>query len=145
MDQNTVLSKSAKGKEEIETRKYKLDQRLRSVLITVNGKLTAGELAKQFASMADINAVLEKLLREGFVQAPLADDNARLGEARTELASFVSAALGPGGDDIAMKIEAAKSMADLRAYLESHRATLDSALGKAKADAFWAKATTLMG
>ena len=144
MDQNTVLSKSAKGKEEIDTRKYKLDQRLRSVLITVNGKLTVEALAKQFASMADIHTVLEKLWREGFVQEQV-DDTVRLKPARSELAAFVSAALGPGGDDIAMKIEAAKSMADLRAYLESRRATLDSALGKAKAEAFWAKATTLMG
>src|SRR5690349_2321490 len=129
MDQNTVLSKSAKGKEEIDTRKYKLDQRLRSVLITVNGKLTVEALAKQFASMADIHTVLERLWREGFVQEQV-DDTVRLKPARAELAAFVSAALGPGGDDIAMKIEAAKSMADLRAYLESHRAPLDSALGK---------------
>jgi hypothetical protein len=139
MDQNTVLSKSAKGKEEIDTRKYKLDQRLRSVLITVNGKLTVEALAKQFASMADIHTALEKLWREGFVQEQV-DDTVRLKPARSELAAFVSAALGPGGDDIAMKIEAAKSMADLRAYLESHRATLDSALGKEKSAAFWAKA-----
>ena len=145
MDQNAILSKSAKGKEEIDTRKYKLDQRLRSVLITVNGKLTVGELAKQFAQMADIQAALEKLLREGFVQAPLADDGARLKEAAQELAALVCASLGPAGDDIAMKIEGAKTLAELRAYLEARRAMLDSALGKAKAEAFWSKANTLTG
>ena len=37
MEPKTVLSKTDKGREEIETRKYKLDQSLRAVLITVNG------------------------------------------------------------------------------------------------------------
>lgn len=142
MDQNAVLSKTAKGKEEIDTRKYKLDQRLRSVLITVNGKLTAGELAKQFASMADIDALLEKLLREGFVQEPT-DDAARLKQAQTELVALIAASLGPAGDGIAMKIEGAKTIEELRGYLESHRAGLDGALGKANAPAFWAKAAAL--
>jgi hypothetical protein len=147
MDQNAVLSKSAKGKEEIDTRKHKLDQRLRSVLITVNGKLTVGELAKQFAQMSDIQAVLEKLLREGFVQdaAPAADDGARLKTAQVELAALISAALGPNGDSIALKIESAKSLEELRTYLSARREMLDSALGKAKAEAFWAKAGTLVG
>jgi hypothetical protein len=143
MDQNTVLSKSAKGKEEIDTRKYKLDQRLRSVLITVNGKLTVGELATQFAQMADINAVLDKLLREGFVQEPVADAGARLKQAQSELTALIAASLGPAGDDIAMKIEGTKTIEELRSYLESHRAGLDGALGKANAAAFGAKAAAL--
>ena len=142
MDPKTVLSKTDKGREEIETRKYKLEQRLRAVLITVNGKLTAGELVRQFSQSTDINAQLEKLLREGFVQEPL-DDSGRLKQAQAELGALISAALGPGGDNIAMKIEGAKSIADLRAYLDSHRAALDGALGKDKAAAFWAKVAAL--
>lgn len=142
MDDKTILSKTAKGREEIETRKYKLDQRLRAVLIMVNGKLTAGELARQFAQTADIDALLERLAREEFVQ-PALDPAARLTPARTELAALIAAALGPAGDDIAMKIEGAKTIEELRAYLESRRAVLDGALGKAKAAAFWAKAAAL--
>jgi hypothetical protein len=142
MDPKTVLSKTEKGREEIETRKYKLEQRLRAVLITVNGKLTAGELVSQFSQTTDINAQLEKLLREGFVQEPL-DDSARLQQAQTELSALISAALGPGGDSIALKIEGAKSVAELRAYLESRREVLDGALGKDKAAAFWAKVAAL--
>ena len=142
MDPKTVLSKTDKGREEIETRKYKLEQRLRAVLITVNGKLTAGELASQFSQASDINAQLEKLLREGFVQEPL-DDSARLKQVQTELSALISAALGPGGDNIALKIEGAKSVAELRAYVESRREMLDGALGKDKAAAFWAKVAAL--
>ena len=142
MDPKTVLAKTDKGREEIETRKYKLEQRLRAVLITVNGKLTAGELVGQFSQASDINAQLEKLLREGFVQQPL-DDSARLKQVQTELGALISAALGPGGDNIALKIEGAKSVAELRAYLDSRRDVLDGALGKDKAAAFWAKVAAL--
>jgi primosomal protein N' len=143
MDPNTVLSKTAKGREEVETRKYKLEQRLRAVLITVNGKLTAGEVARQFSQTTDINAQLEKLLREGFVQEP-ADDSGRLKQARAALSALISAALGPDGENIAIKIEGAKSMEELRAYLESRRALLDGVLGKDKTAAFWAKVAALL-
>jgi hypothetical protein len=144
MDLNTVLLKSAKGREEIETRKYKLDQRTRSVLITINGKLTLQELSRQFSQMSDFSVVIDKLVNEEFVQEQL-DAAGRLKQARSEIGALISAGLGPNGDDIAMKVEAAKSLDDLRAYLESRRSLLDSALGKAKAEAFWAKVTVLMG
>jgi hypothetical protein len=143
MDPNTVLSKSAKGREEIETRKHKLEQRLRTVLITINGKLTAAELAKQFSNMSDIQAVLERLVREDFAQ-PALDPAGRLKAARAELAALISSSLGPAGDDIAIKVEAARSIDELRAYLESRRALLDGALGKEKAAAFWARAGALL-
>ena len=144
MDPSAILSKTAKGREEIDTRKYKLDQRLRSVLITINGKLTVADLARQFAQMGDIDALLEKLLREEFAQQAL-DPAARLKQAQLELTALITASLGPQGDDIAMKIEGATTMEDLRSYLESRRALLDGALGKAKAAAFWAKAAAFTG
>jgi hypothetical protein len=143
MDQGTVLWKTAKGREEVETRKYKLEQRVRTVLITVNGKATVAQLKDQLG-MADLEAVLERLLREEFVQRAL-DPAARLQQARAEVARLISVALGPAGDDIAIKVEGAKTLEDLRAYLESRRALLDGALGKDKAAAFWARVAALTG
>jgi hypothetical protein len=143
MEDKTILSKTAKGREEIETRKHKLEQRLRAVLITINGKLTAGELAKQFSTTSDIRAVLDRLVGEGFAQAAL-DPAARLAHARSELARLVSASLGPQGDSIAMKLEGARTMEELRAYLESKRAFFDEVLREKKA-AFWARAAELTG
>jgi hypothetical protein len=147
MDQATVLSKTAKGREEVETRKYKLDQRTRSVLITVNGKLTVAQLKAQLG-MAELDALLEKLLREDFVQ-PAGDAAAAAGtsveQVRGEVARLISAALGPDGDSIALKVESAKTVEELRAYLESRRAMFDGALGKEKAAAFWAKVAALLG
>jgi hypothetical protein len=143
MDLNTVLSKTAKGREEIDTRKYKLDQRTRSVLITINGKLTMRELAKQFAQMSDLQAVLEKLVQDEFVQEQL-DPAARLNQARAEIAAQIVAALGPDAENIAIKVESAKTIEDLRAYLESRRTLLDGAL-KEKGAAFWARVAVLTG
>jgi hypothetical protein len=151
MDPQSVLSKTAKGREEIETRKYKLEQRSRMLLITVNAKLTAAELAAQFARSGDVTPLLDQLLRDGFVEQaaqqkpkPAADPVAQLKRARSELSSALSAALGPDGDAITMKIEGAKTLDELRAYLESRRAMLDTALGKARAPTFWAKVASLL-
>ena len=143
MDPQSVLSKTAKGKEEIDTRKYKLDQRQRMLLITVNGKLTASELIAQFSKTGDVGPMLDQLLRDGFIQQAL-DPAAQLQRARKEIAAALSTALGPDADEMAMKIEAAKTLADLRSYLESRRAMLDTALGKARAPTFWAKVTPLL-
>ena len=142
MDPQSILSKTAKGREEVETRKYKLDQRQRMLLITVNGKLTAAELATQFSKGGDVTPLLDQLLRDGFIAEAL-DPAAKLQQAKKDLVGIVAAALGPSGDDIAIRIEAAKSLEDLHAYLESRRAMLDNALGKAKAPAFWTKVNSL--
>ena len=142
MDPNTILSKTDKGREEVETRKHKLEQRLRAVLITVNGRLTAGEVVRQFSQTNDVNAQLDKLLREGFVRES-DNESVRLNQLRTELVAQIATGLGPAGDDIAMKIEAARTLDELRTFLHSRRALLDGALGKDKAAAFWAKVAAL--
>jgi hypothetical protein len=68
MNPESVLEKTTKGAEEIETRKHKLDAKLRPILIAVNGKLTAGELAAQFAQLGDTAPLLDALMKQGFVR-----------------------------------------------------------------------------
>ena len=68
MSPESVLEKTTKGAEEIETRKHKLDAKLRPILIAVNGKLKASELTSQFAQLGDANALLDELLAQGFVR-----------------------------------------------------------------------------
>ncbi len=155
MNLQAVLSKTAKGVEEFETRKYKLDQRSRALLIVVNGKSTAGELLKKFEAMADATKLLEQLLANGFIEeggaapaaaaaapaAPAAGDfkavRARLSRAMTDI-------LGPAGDSITEQIEACASAQDLKNYLDTKRAMLEAALGR-KAAPFWALAKELLG
>jgi hypothetical protein len=151
MNPESVLEKTAKGVEEIETRKHKLDPKLRPILISVNGKLKAGELASQFAQIGDVNALLDDLLAQGFVRgaaggpATAAADPAKLKRAIAEAARFLSEALGPDADPLNLKIEAVKSLDELNDYLDSRRDTLDAALGKPKAAQFWQKIGPLLG
>ena len=68
MSPESVLEKTTKGVEEIETRKHKLDAKLRPILIAVNGKSTAGELAARFAQIGDVAPLLDDLAKQGFVR-----------------------------------------------------------------------------
>ena len=151
MNPESVLEKTTKGTEEIETRKHKLDAKLRPVLIAVNGKLKASELVSQFASVGDVGVLLDELVGQGFIRpvagsAPAAaDDPATVRRVVAEIARSISDALGPDGDGFNIKIEAAKSLAEVKAFLESRRDVLTSAMGKQKALPFWEKVGQLLG
>jgi hypothetical protein len=145
MNLQAVLSKTAKGLDEIATRKYKLEQRLRSLLIVVNGKATAGELVEMFAQAGDITPRLEKLIAEGFVAeaAGAAGAAGNFEATRSELSRALSDALGPAGDAVCIKLEECDSMQELKDFLASRRDVLDSGLGR-KSAAFWTKAKELL-
>ena len=150
MDPNSILTKTPKGVEEVETRKHKLEPRLRSMLIMVNGKASAAELA---GKLPQGQAMLDELAKQGFIEggkaaAPADAPAARGGKpssAGVELARALSAALGPDGDSMAMKLEEMRTAEEVKAYLEERRAMLDSVLGKARSPAFWAKVKELLG
>ena len=68
MDRDAVLSKTAKGVEELKTRAHGLTQRLRSLLIMVDGAATAGDLAARLEGVTDVQAGLQALADQGFVE-----------------------------------------------------------------------------
>jgi hypothetical protein len=159
MGPDSILAKTAKGTREIETRENKLDHRLRALLIMINGKATAGELAKKFEQAGDITPMLAQLVAQGFVSeaggasapAPAAAPPPRpttgaaaglgdLKRAQVELCMHLRNVLGPDADMVTAKIEGCRSLDELRAYFQGQRAVLDDWLGKTKAAAFWAKA-----
>jgi hypothetical protein len=153
MNLAAILSKTAKGAEELETRKYKLDQRSRALLIVVNGKSTGAELLKKFEQMGDVTPMLEQLLANGFVAegagaaagpAAAAPSGVDITALRAELSQAITAVLGPGGDAITEQLEECRTLEELRAYIGGKRAMLESALGK-KGAQFWAKAASLIG
>jgi hypothetical protein len=150
MNPESVLEKTTKGVEEIETRKHKLDAKLRPILIAVNGKLSAAELASRFASLGDAGALLDDLAKQGFVKlaagsAPAAaDDPTTVRRVVAEISRSLNDALGPDAEAFAIKVEAAKSLAEVKAFLDSRHDLLDSAMGKQKAAAFWQKVAQLL-
>ena len=152
MNPESVLEKTTKGVEEVETRKHKLDAKLRPLLIAINGKVKAGELASQFAVLGDVGLVLDDLLKQGFVKAAagapsptLSNDPAKLKKAVGEACRLLSEALGPNADVINEKLEGAKSLEQLNELLDKRRDMLDSAMGKSKAAQFWQKIGPLLG
>jgi hypothetical protein len=68
MDKNAVLAKTAKGGEEIKSRAHGLAQKLRALLIMVDGTSTAGDLVARFGGIPDVEAGLEALVAQGFVE-----------------------------------------------------------------------------
>lgn len=138
---DSVLAKTQKAFQELETRANKLDQRLRTLLIMVNGKATAGEIARQFEKVGDVTPLLQQLLEQGYVaESEAAPSAAELKRAQLELCSHLSNLLGPDADPITGRLEKCKSVAEMRQFLQERRAVLDQALGKTKSGQFWAKA-----
>jgi hypothetical protein len=139
MNPGSILVKTDKGAEEISTRKYKLDAKLRTMLIMVNGTASVADLQQKFAGM-DIAPQLAQLEKDGFVRAGTtsASTAVDIKKVRMEVARALTDILGPGAESMAIKIEECATMDALRAYLEGRRESLSSALGRRAAD-FWAK------
>jgi len=137
-----VLQKTEKGTEEIETRMHKLDQRLRNILIVVNGKATGTELVQKFRQIGDVTPVLQQLLAGGFIREVASEADFK--DARVALAQSLTDALGPQGDPIVMQLEGCNSPEDARAFVERHRPTLEKLPGP-RGRAFLEKARQLLG
>lgn len=154
MNLNSMLSKTAKGVEEIETRKYHLDQRARTLLVVVNGKTPVAELVRKFEVMGDITPMFERLVAHGFIAETQAREETRTAEAaapaanfqdmRAQLSMALLDALGPDGDSITAKLESCRSVQELKNYIDSKRPLLEPALGR-RGEPFWKKAKELLG
>jgi pyruvate/2-oxoglutarate dehydrogenase complex dihydrolipoamide acyltransferase (E2) component len=161
VDSKAVLAKSAKGLEEVKSRAHGLSQKLRSILIMVDGTATAGALVAKFGGMPEIAAALDSLAQDGFVEvkgaaaappapvqraappvgatqplpSPAAPAQSRE-QALSALTRFLHDDLGPDADFVTGGIERARTQAEFLAAAERCAHTLASARGAAKAQAF---------
>lgn len=138
VNQQSVLAKTKKGAEEIETRQFKLDQRMRALLLVVNGKVTVRDLVANYARLGNVPEMLRQLTALGFVGEVTATN------VQPEIAALVLETLGPEAMSIAQEVEQCESVADLRAYFESRREMFDRAMIKPRAEAFWKKVNKLL-
>lgn len=136
----STLVRTHKGAQEIETREYKLGHRMRALLLVVNGKSTGAELARNFERLGDVPAMLQQLLRDGFIksESPFSD-------VRREVATMIYNALGPDGNAVTKEVEDCQSLADLRRYLEGRRSLFETALDKRRAAMLWEKLSDIIG
>lgn len=152
----TIYRKTEKGQAEIATRQFKLVPRLRSALILIDGKRNDEELRKLIAAQAE--ETLQALQDEGFIEVasvtpdkPAAKSTgaaagaaapavAAVGpevrspeESRRRAVRWITDRMGPLGDMVNMRIEAAKSPEELQAALLSARNVIRDQLGAARA------------
>lgn len=114
MDKRVVFTKTQKGKDEIETRRYHLPAKLRMALILVDGKSNVALLVEK-TGHSDLIQTLEELTQLGFIQpvssgagpaampaAAKPQDSALL---KAELIRISRDILGTQADKIVKKIE----------------------------------------
>ncbi len=153
MNLEYIPRKTDKGRAEVETRAFRVGHRERSVLIMVDGKTPAKVLLAKLAFMKKADAILEELRVGGFIDmgshenarppnmfatairaTPLTQD---LRARRQYARNFVIEALGPAGDDLAIKLETCDSREALLMLLEKCRAVIESGAGRQRAQEFW--------
>jgi DNA-binding MarR family transcriptional regulator len=142
MNRQAVLQKTEKGVEEVKTRANKLEQKLRMLLIVVNGKATGADLAKQFEAVGDITPMLEQLIAQGYVRE--AAGGADFRDIRVRLSQALTDAMGPAGDTIVMQLQDCRDLESLRAFVERHLEGLQGAYGR-RMEKFAALARELLG
>jgi hypothetical protein len=157
----TIFRKTAKGISEIETRANRLPPRMRSTLILVDGKRDDGDLRQLIAQQAD--ETLRALADQGFIEAvgetfdeapaapapapapaaPAAPSAAPTGAPAQDVAVVRKAAirmlnelLGPSADSLALRMEKALSMDELKPLLAQAAKLVRAARGRASAEAF---------
>jgi len=134
----SILAKTRKGAEEIETRQFKLDQRMRALLLVVNGKVSVRDLVANYARLGDVPEMLRQLTALGFVGETTPTT------VQPELSALVLEALGPEAMSIAQQVEQCKSLSELRDYFSSRRDMFDKAMVKPRAVQFWKKVDELL-
>lgn len=65
---NTIFDKTDKGREEIISRKYHLANRLRTLLVLIDGKHAVEDLLQQVSSLGLTKSSLDELEKEGYIQ-----------------------------------------------------------------------------
>lgn len=152
-----IYRKTDQGQDEIETRARHLAPRLRSALIMVDGKRTDDELRKLIPQQPD--ETLQALIEQGLIEmsavthakpaapraepapppiadtvpAPLAPNFEAL---RRDAVRALNEALGPMAETLAMKMEEAASLAELKPLLETAVTVIGNARGGGAAAKF---------
>lgn len=154
MDTGMVFVKTAKGHEEIEKRTYHLNFKQRTALIVVDGENAAGALLGKIPGEGI--ALLEELLRDGFIAAaggsvpgsPAAAlrgavagtaSGFDLETAKHDAVRSIEAALGPGGESVALAIERCHTRAEFAQQAQQTRDIISKIAGQRKAAEFWVK------
>ena len=132
----SIYDKTAKGRDEIATRKYQLAPRLRSLLVLIDGRRTEEELLRNVAGLGLTINALNELLEEGLIVlstsyatmavapvadlAPAAPPPVAVSQASQFQALYefynktIKSTIGLRGFTLQLKVEKASSVEELR-------------------------------
>lgn len=144
----SIFRKSAKGVAEIDTRAHRLVPRLRGMLILVDGKRSDEELARLMPQHAA--ETLAALLADGFVEIdttsppalapkPTVAPAPNVEAVRRSMVRALNDAIGPAAETMALRMERAKTIEDLRLLLPLAVQTITQIRGRPAAEAFAAR------
>lgn len=131
MDPDLVYVRSAKGEEEIRSRKHQLRPLQRQTLILIDGHSTLKVLLSRWAALRGFEETLAHLEREGFIEPMTTAANPRspaapagqpvaIEDARRQLVEWLAAQLPARDTKFAAKLQAAPaSMDGLHAAVDS--------------------------
>ncbi len=101
MNPKKIYKKTAKGLEEIDSRKYGISQNLRHVLIFVDGKSDVSKILEKGSGFPNIEQHLEDLASQGFIQS---DVLTTISAIKEELIAAAEQTLGPDAEKIITKL-----------------------------------------
>lgn len=171
----SIYDKTAKGKEEIATRKYQLAPRLRTLLVLIDGRRGEEELLRNVAGLGLGASALAELLEHGYIvlatsYVALADEplpaelslaepapavQAQQSAQAAQIAQFQSIydfynktiknTIGLRGFTLQLKVEKASSVADLRELRHPYIEAVQKARGSETAAALARQLDQLLG
>jgi hypothetical protein len=146
-DSGFVYEKTENGNEEIKTRKFNLSQKLRTLLIIVDGKKERGAILNQFSSMEGAAAALDELEQKGFiarktanVAAPGAlsseEEQRRAKLAKAFMINTVTDAVGAMASSLLETLKKCETLQELRTHLDDYFYAITRGRGKAAAEEY---------
>lgn len=161
MELNQVYLKTAKGQEEILNRAYKLSANLRRLLIMVDGRSTAADMASRLTMLGDVAAALIELEVGGFIATPTpraaapaaaAPESAppstrpgfNLDAAKNVIKSALLSAIGPAADYWIECVEATTTPEQLRLEFDAIHELLPRLLAEPQAEQTWRQMEPVM-
>jgi len=147
----SIYDKTAKGREEIATRKFQLASRLRALLVLVDGHRAEDELLRNVAGLGLTSSALQELLDQGYIL--LAASYASLPEPAPEVTASpappvatdqvqqfrsvydfynktIKSTMGLRGFPLQLKVEKAASVDELRQLRDPYVEAVQKAKGR---------------
>jgi hypothetical protein len=138
----SIYVKTEKGNEEMANRTFHLPSRVRSLLVMVDGKTSAEQLLENTAVLGDSAAFLKMLIEEGFIKINASTASESTVKVPSQqlihgVSALVLDILGPGGDQLCVRLEQARSMEEFAKQVDQCRTVIENSFGKNKSDKFW--------